>query len=40
MENIYKIAAWLEDKKSSIIKEWCADNAVVNIFKKHKVNLS
>ena len=40
MENIYKIGSWLQEKKAYIIKQWCSDDAVVNIFKKHKVNLS
>lgn len=40
MKNVYKIGSWLQEQNSHIIKQWCADEVVINIFKKHKVNLS
>jgi len=40
MGNVYKIGYWLQEKNLYIIKQWCADDAVIDIFRKHNVNLS
>jgi len=40
MDNLYKIASWLQEQNSHIVNQWCADDAVVNIFRKYRINLS